>query len=47
MTDMAAVINRNPADVDTHLRRVQGDKRFFLPGLGIIDPEGHFKKLQC
>jgi hypothetical protein len=46
MTDMATVIDRNPANVDTHLRRVQGDKGFFLPGLRIIDPEGHLKKLQ-
>jgi hypothetical protein len=44
MPDMTAVINRNPADIDTHLGRIQRDKKFFLLGLGIIDTKGHFKK---
>ena len=46
MTDMTTVIDRNPADIDPHLRGIQGDKRFFLFGLGIIDSEDISKKLQ-
>ena len=41
VADMGKVVDRRPADVHAHVRRIEGDKILLLAGQRVVEPQSH------